>query len=336
MTLRIGILGTARIARSFMAGIAPSSLVKVTAVGSREAAKAEAFARELGIARHYGSYEALLEDPEVDAVYNALPNSLHAQWSIRATQAKKHVLCEKPLAASVLEARAMFESARRNGVHLLEGFPYRAQPHSRKLRELLGAGVIGQLNLVQSSFGFTIADAANIRLRADLAGGALMDGGAYPVSLVRMVAGQRAARVMAVARWTQSGVDGALTATYEFQSGLLAQISCSFSQSPHRHALIVGTEGAIQTTYMNHGPPKGPAVLLVKRGTGWTTDFEPIEVPATNGFLAEAESFARLVGGEVEAWTGATPEESVDIMLMIEGALLSARSGGPVDLESLL
>ncbi|HEY4212786.1 MAG TPA: Gfo/Idh/MocA family oxidoreductase [Steroidobacteraceae bacterium] len=336
MTLRIGILSTARIARTFVANVAPSKLVHVTAVASRDARKAEAFARELGIPKHHGSYEALLQDPEVDAVYNPLPNSLHAEWSIRATQAKKHVLCEKPLASSVTEAVAMFESARQNCVHLAEGYPYRAQPHSLKLRELLAAGTIGTVNLVQSSFGFTMSDSTNIRLNAALGGGALLDGGAYPISLVRMVANARPARVMAVAQWMAGGVDRAVAATYEFQSGLVAQISCSFSQEPHRQALIVGTQGAIQTTYMNHAPPKGPAILLIKRGGGWTTDYEPLEVPAGNGFFAEAESFARLVQAGAGGWTGVTPEESIDIMMMIEGALLSARSGRPVDLESLL
>ena len=333
--LRIGILSTARIARAFIAGVAPSDLVKVTAVASRDTVKAERFARELGITRHYGSYEALLADREIDAIYNPLPNSLHAEWSIRATQAGKHVLCEKPLAASANEAVAMFESARQHGVHLVEGYPYRAQPHCAKLRELLGAGAIGEVRLIQASFGFTMADAANIRLDPGLAGGALMDAGSYPVSLIGMVANQRPTRVTAVARWADTGVDRTLAATLEFESELLAQISCSFATAPYRHALIVGTEGAIQTAFPNHAPPRGSAVVLLKRGTSWSTDFEPIEVPATDGFRAEAESFARLLNGDEDGWSGATPEESIDIMLTLDATRLSAQTGRPVYLETV-
>jgi len=172
--LRIGILGAANIARSFVAGVKPSERVTVSAVASRDAEKARAFAREFSVARHFGSYETLLADREIDAVYIPLPNSLHAEWSIRAAGAGKHVLCEKPLSATAGEARAMFDAARRHGVHLVEGYPYRAQPQTLKLRELLDAGVIGEVRLIQASFGFTLGAGENIRLSPQLAGGALM------------------------------------------------------------------------------------------------------------------------------------------------------------------
>ena len=205
--LRIGILGTANIARSFVRAVQQSQRVSITAVASRDARKAETFAQETGIARHFGSYEDLLADRAIDAVYNPLPNSLHAAWSIAAVRAGKHVLCEKPLAAGAAEARSMFEAARLHGVHLVEAYPYLAQPQTLKLRELLKDGAIGDVRLIQASFGFTINDSGNIRLNPQLAGGALMDAGVYPLSLIRIIAGRRAAPVQAAARWTQAGQD---------------------------------------------------------------------------------------------------------------------------------
>ena len=231
----------------FHPGVSTSKRVTVSAIASRDDAKARAFAREFAIARHFGSYQALLADRDTDAVYIPLPNSLHAEWSIAAVRAGKHVLCEKPLSATAAEARAMFDAARRHGVHLVEGFPYRAQPQTRKLRELLEAGVIGEVRLIQAAFGFSLGTGENIRLNPRLAGGALMDVGAYPVSLARMVARSRPTRVHASAHWA-GGVDRTLAATLQFSSGLLAQINCSFSTCLHRHALIAGSNGVIRTT----------------------------------------------------------------------------------------
>ena len=265
--LRLGILGTANIARSFVRAVADSTRVAVVAVASRDEAKAGGFAGEFAIARHFGSYQALLADPDIDAVYIPLPNSLHAEWSIAAVNAGKHVLCEKPLAATAAQARAMFDAARRNGVHLVEGYPYRAQPQTLKLREMLDAGVIGEVRLIQAAFGFTLAAGENIRLNPQLAGGVLMDVGAYTVSLVRMAAKSLPIRVHAVARW-DGGVDRTLAATLEFASGLLAQINCSFDTCLHRQALIAGSNGVIQTTYLNHTASAAEAVLGLRIGTG--------------------------------------------------------------------
>ena len=205
--LRIGILGAAKIARAFCDGVRPSPKVVVTAVASRDAAKGKAFALESGIPQVHATYESLLSDPAIDAIYNPLPNNLHAQWSIRAAEAGKHVLCEKPLATSAADARAMFEAARRHAVYLVEAYPYRAQPQTLKMRELLNAKAIGRVQLVQAAFGFPLTDAANIRMDPALAGGALMDAGCYPVSLVRTIAGERPSRVHAMAKWAPSGVD---------------------------------------------------------------------------------------------------------------------------------
>ena len=331
--LRIGILSTARIARSFVEALRQSKRVTVAAVASRDVGKAAAFALELGIGRHFGSYAELLADGDIDAVYVPLPNSLHAEWSIAAARAGKHVLCEKPLAASAAEARAMFEAARRYGVQLVEAYPYLAQPQILKLRELLQDGAIGPARLIQASFGFTLTDPGNIRLNPQLAGGALMDVGVYPVSLIRIVAGQRPVRVQATAHWTQGsedaarGVDSALAATLEFADGLLAQVSCSFGSALHRQALIVGSAGVIQTTFPNHTSAQQPGVLSVRWGNGPKAVDGQLESAPINGFLAEAESFEGLVREGPARWTGASATESIDIMMTLEALLRSARSG---------
>ncbi len=330
--LRIGILGAAKIARLFIEGVRPSQKIVVTAVASRDLERAKAFARETGIGKVHPTYEALLADPDVDAIYNPLPNNLHAAWSIRAVDAGKHVLCEKPLATSAADARAMFDAASRNNVYLVEAYPYRAQPQTLKMRELLTAKAIGRLQSVQASFGFLLEDASNIRMNPALAGGALMDAGCYPISLVRGVAGERPVRVSALARWSESGVDVSMVASLEFASGLLAQISCSFATARHRYAFIAGDAGSIRTTYLNDTSTAFPPVLEVKRGTGWDAQPEFVESAATNGFLAEADAFHDLVMHGWRQWSGASPEESIDIAVTLEALAASARQHSVVEI----
>ena len=330
--LGLGILGAARIARSFIAGVAPSMSVRVVAVASRDAARAAQFAADTGVGRWHGSYESLIADPDVEAVYVPLPNGLHAEWAIRALHAGKHVLCEKPLAATHAEAAAMFAAARRAGRVLVEGFPYLAQPHALKLRQLVAAGEIGRLQTIQAAFGFTLADRANIRFDAALGGGALLDVGVYPISLVRVLVGARPWRVHAVARWDIGGVDETLVATLEHADGPLAQISCGFAASAHRYAVIAGTAGVLRTTYPNTPPAGQPGIVEIKRGVAADLDYESIQVPALNGFRAEAESFERLLRAGPDHWSGATAAESLDIMATLDAVLASARSGRPVEL----
>jgi predicted dehydrogenase len=309
-----------------------SKRVTIRAVASRDAAKAHAFAQEFSIARSFASYESLLADREIDAVYIPLPNSLHAEWSIRAARAGKHVLCEKPLSTTAAEARAMFDAADRHGVRLVEGYPYRAQPQTLKMRELLAAGVIGEVRLIQASFGFTLGEGQNIRLNPQLAGGALMDIGAYPLSLVRMIAKARPTEVHAVAEWAASGVDRAMAATLVFASGLIAQVLCSFSTCVHRRALIAGSNGVIETSFLNHTETPAETAFELRVGTGKNAPRSTVETSPVNGFLAEAESFERYVRGGADDWSGATAQESIDTMTMIEAIRTSARGAGTVDI----
>ena len=330
--LRIGVLGAAAIARDFAGALRESTSVNIVAVASRTLPKAQAFAAEFGISRAFDTYEALLTDPDVTAVYIPLPNSLHAEWTLRAIAAGKHVLCEKPLATSPADARAMFAAAKQRGVCLVEAYPYLAQPQTRKLRELLRERAVGELKLIHAHFGFTVGSLSNIRLDPALGGGALMDAGCYPTSLVRVIAGQLPRRVHAIARWGDTDVDRSLVATLDFSSGLLAQISCSFDTAMHRRASIAGSDGIIETTYWNNTSAERAPTLLLKRGTSWTATFETIMTEAINGLRAEAEDFAHLLSDGWSAWPGATERESIDIALMLDAIARSARVGTPVDI----
>lgn len=327
--LRIGILSTANIGRHFVAGVQGSETVKIVAVASRQSASAQAFADKNAIPRALDSYEALLADPEVEAIYNPLPNSLHAEWTIRALAAGKHVLCEKPIAVTAADARAMFAAADRAGRLLYEAFPYRSQPQTHALAKLVSSGEIGRPRLIQASFGFPVANPANIRLDPALGGGALLDAGSYAVSLVRLLAGELPSRVSAFARFTDRGVDQSLVANLEFPSGLLAQAACTFGTGIYRRALIACEDGVIQTDFLNHLTEAEPGQLLVSRG-GWEQKTEALRFEPLNGFRAEAESFATAVRQGPSAWNGIGAVESVEVMQMLEAIITSAKEGRSV------
>lgn len=336
--LRIGILGCANIARQFTRDVQPSAAVKIVAVASRNADTAAAFASAQGIARHHASYEALLSDPEVDAVYIPLPNSLHAEWAIKAAEQGKHVLCEKPLALGRAEAQAMFDAARRNRVMLLEAYPWWFQPQTGELLALLQGGAIGELRSVQASFGFTVGNPqTNIRLKPELGGGALLDAGSYTLSLIRLVMGGAPQRVMADATWSESGVDISLMATLHFADGRRAQLSCAMDTANHRRATIMGTQGTIETEYLNHtsdgpGHPWGylPSQLRVRRGIANSIPFEDIRAASGSGFRFAAEAFAKVVAEQDFDAIERAAAASLDIAATLEAIARSAREGRPV------
>ena len=351
--LRIGILGCANIARAFSRDVAHSPAVKVVAVASRSQATADAFAQAQGIPRALGSYEALLADPAVDAIYLPLPNSLHAEWAIAAAAHGKHVLCEKPLALGLAQARAMFAAARQHGVMLLEAYPYWFQPQTGDLVALLQAGAIGTVRSVQASFGFNLAQpAGNIRMDPGLGGGALLDAGSYPLSLIRLAMGQAPVQVRADGRWAGSGpadsVDIAMTATLRFADGRCAQMSCAMDTGLHRHAQIVGSTGVIETEYLNHtadpraqaaGPhPQGflPSLMRLRRGGLPPQPFETVLSAGGSGFRFAAEAFARVVAQRDFAAIDRAAAASLDIAATLEALAISAREEGrAVDLPAV-
>ncbi|HVZ99806.1 MAG TPA: Gfo/Idh/MocA family oxidoreductase [Caulobacterales bacterium] len=329
MSLRIGILGTARIARSFCEGLRGSEKVEVAAIASRRQDSADAFAREMGIGKAYASYDALLADDTIAAIYNPLPHGLHRQWCVRAASARKHVLCEKPFGLNADDVLAIQAAARANGVHIVEAYPYLAQPQTQKLRALVREGAIGKLRLIVGTFSFNLTKPDDIRLDPALGAGALYDVGCYVVSFTRVLAGARPVRVSAAADFYARGGDRTLAATLEHGDGLLAQISCSFATQHTRYALIMGEDGVIETNFWNHTNAKFPALLRIKRGN-LPHEWETLTAPETNGFRAEAESFADLIaGGE---WSGATAQESLDIAQALDGIRESAEKRAPVQL----
>ena len=330
--LNIGILGAANIAKLFVEAVRSSANVRVRAVASRDPARAETFAKALDVPVVHASYDDMLADPAIDAIYNPLPNNLHAEWSIRSARARKHVLCEKPLCLTSAEATAMFAAAEANGVYLVEGYPYRCQPQTIALRQLLKDRAIGNLQTLHASFGFKLEDRSNIRFDPALGGGSLMDAGSYPVSMIRTIAGERPLKVHAMARWVDNGVDQTMVGSIEHANGLLAQFSCSFSTARHRRATIVGDNGTINTTYFNDTSAAMPPQIQLTRGVGWDAPKETLDFPAMSGFLAEAEAFAALVKNGWSAWPGATPEESRDIVRTLEALKESAQTGRAVTL----
>jgi predicted dehydrogenase len=336
--LRLGILGCANIAKQFVRDVAGCPAVHITAVASRDLHKAQNFAQTFGIAKAVGSYEALIEDPLLDALYVPLPNSMHAAWCIQALQAGKHVLCEKPLALSLIEARAMFDTARRHHVMLLEAYPYWFQPQTRDLLAQLHPSVIGTIRSMQASFGFTVGNPeTNIRLQPNLGGGALLDAGSYPLSLIRLVMGCAPSQVIAQAQWAPSGVDINTMATLIYADGRRAQMSCAMDSANHRRATIVGSHGTVETEYLNHTSdththPWGylPSQLRVRQGIANTVAFEEIHSPSGSGFRFAAEAFAKVVREKDVRAIDRAAQASLDIAATLEAIAHSARTGLPV------
>jgi D-xylose 1-dehydrogenase (NADP+, D-xylono-1,5-lactone-forming) len=289
--MKWGLLSTANINRKLLEGVRGTDEATVVAVASRERSRAEQFAREHGIERALGSYEELLEDPEVEAIYNPLPNSLHVPWAVRALDAGKHVLCEKPLTRRPAEVEEAFAAAERAGRLLMEAFMWRHHPQTRRLRELLDEGIIGRLRLIRASFSFPLRDPEDIRLAGELNGGALMDVGCYCLSGSRFVAGAEPERVSAEQVIGGKGVDIALSATLRFPDDVLAQFDCGLSVG-HRHELeAIGEEGSLYLADPWHG--RSPGIRLT-RGD----EVEAIEIADANPYSHQLENFARAVRGE--------------------------------------
>jgi predicted dehydrogenase len=320
--VRWGFLSTARINRRILAAAEKTDRAEVVAVASREADRAEAYAVEHGIARSHGSYEALLEDPEVDAVYIALPNSLHVEWSVRALAAGKHVLCEKPLTRSPGEAEEAFDAAERAGRVLMEAFMWRHSPQTAKLAQLVEGGVIGELQLVRATFSFPLEGRRNIRLEPALGGGALMDVGAYCVSAVRLLAGEPE-RVYGEQVIGDSGVDILFTGVLRFPRGVLAEIDAGM-YLPRRDGLeAVGTEGSLVI------PDPWLAqrlVLHLRRGESR----EEIALPPADPYRLELENMCAAISGEAPPLLGR--EDAIGQARALEALYESADKGTPVTL----
>jgi xylose dehydrogenase (NAD/NADP) len=282
-----GVLSTARINRLVLEGARESELVDVVAVASRDPARAQAFAAEYDIPVVHGSYEALLEDPAVEAVYIPLPNSMHVEWSVRALDAGKHVLCEKPLAARTEDAEQAFDAAERAGRLLSEAFMYRHHPQTRRLAELVADGVVGEPRIVCASFSFLLDDPADVRMLAALAGGSLMDVGCYCVSGARFIAGAEPERVFGEAV-VRDAVDVRFTGTLRFPGDLLAHFHCGFDL-PARHDLeVIGPEGSLFLADPWHC--REPGIELRREGA-----VEQISIEPANSYRLELDDMSEAI-----------------------------------------
>jgi D-xylose 1-dehydrogenase (NADP+, D-xylono-1,5-lactone-forming) len=291
LSLRWGILSTANITKKLLGSGHDQEFV---AVASRDLARGEAFAREHGLARAHGSYEALLADPEVDAIYNPLPNSLHVEWSIQALQAGKHVLCEKPMSRRPEDVERAFDVAEREGMVLEEAFMWRHHPQLARARELLAAGDVGELRVIRAAFAFNARDPDDIRLQAPLDGGGLMDVGCYCVSGCRALASAEPVRAYAeYVPGGNGGVDIALAATLRFPGDVVAHFDCGLSYLGGDQLEAVGSEGSLFLDDPWHGRE---AVIELRRGGA----IERIETGPANSYALELADFEAAVRGERE------------------------------------
>jgi len=317
--LRWGVLSTADIARrKVIPGIQKADRCEVVAIASRDADRGRRVAGELNVPTAYTSYEALLADPEVDAVYIPLPNHLHAEWTIAAAEAGKHVLCEKPIALSYVEAGRMIEACDAAGVRLMEAFMYRLHPSWLAVRELVAGGRIGQLLAVQSWFSFFNDDPTNIRNIHAYGGGALMDVGCYCVNLSRMLFGSEPISVQAaMTRDPASGVDIVTNAILEFDAGV-ATFGCSIRAEPDQRVDVYGTEGRISVGIPFNIPADRPTQVFVAAGGNppvapavETLSFEPADP-----YTVQAQRFAEAILDGLP--TPTPPEDAVATMRVIE------------------
>jgi D-xylose 1-dehydrogenase (NADP+, D-xylono-1,5-lactone-forming) len=289
MPLRWGILSTANITDKLLDSGTDQEFV---AVGSRDGERAEAYAREKGIARAHGSYEALLADPDVDAIYNPLPNSLHVEWSIRALEAGKHVLCEKPVTRHPEDVDRVFDVAEREGRVLAEAYMWRHHPQVARARELLDSGAIGDLRVIRAAFAYLQSNPDDIRMQASLDGGGLMDVGCYCVSGCRTLSGAEPERAFADHAVGGHGVDVSLSATLRFPGDVLAHFDCGLSYTGGGSLQAVGTEGSFSLRDPWHG---NDAVIELRRGDG---SVESIETGPANSYALELADFEAAVRGE--------------------------------------
>ncbi len=289
MAVKWGILSTADINRKLLAGAAESEEVDVVAVGSRDLGRAQEFARTFGIDRAYGTYDELLADPDVEAVYIPLPNTMHSEWSIRSLEAGKHVLCEKPFSRHIADVERAFDAAEATGLHLSEAFMYRHHPQTARLVDLVTSGVIGELRVIRSAFSYSLYDAGNIRLRTDVEGGALMDVGCYCVSGSRLLGGEPES-VVGAAHIGSSGTDWVFTGLMRFPGDVVAMFDCGTSL-PNRDELeAIGTEGSLFLDDPWHC--QSPVIELRRDGA-----VEHIEVAAANPYRLELEDMNAAIRG---------------------------------------
>jgi len=324
--VRWGILGTAKIAlEKVIPAMRGSTLAQVVAIASRDISKARAAASRSGIPRGYGSYQELIDDPDIEAIYNPLPNHLHVPWSIRAAEQGKHVLCEKPIALTAREARELLEARDRTGVQIGEAFMVRTHPQWLKVKEIIASGRIGELRLIAGHFSYYRRDADDIRSRVEWGGGALMDVGCYPITLARWLFGAEPTEVVGlIERDPDMKVDRLTSGLLRFERGQ-ATFSCATQLVAYQTMQILGTTGRIAVRIPFSAPPFDEYRVFVDDGSDWAgSGIETIAFPPVNPYTLQADRFSEAIRG-----VGSVPvslEDAMGNMAVIDALFRSAES----------
>ncbi|MCQ4085252.1 Gfo/Idh/MocA family protein [Saccharibacillus sp. JS10] len=321
--LRWGVVGTAAIAEhAFIPATQQSELGLVQAIASRDESKAQEMAQRLGIERYYGSYEQLIDDPDIDALYIPLPNHLHREWAIRGAQAGKHILCEKPASLNTQETIEMVEACRENGVCFAEAFMYRYSDKHRRVREIMDSGEIGDIRFMRGVFNYcTPDDTGNVRFHQAMGGGSIYDIGVYPISAARMIMQSEPLWASAHAFFSpeHDHVDMAASGLLAFPGGISLMFECSMWAYNRSFFEITGTKGRIELPFM-FGWRENPQIIV-------DTDQEHREekIHGINHYILQSDHFARAVFGEQELPYSA--EDAVHNMKLVEACIRSAREG---------
>jgi predicted dehydrogenase len=321
--VRWGVLSTAKIgALKVIPGLQRGAYCVVTAIASRDAATAQAAAKKLGIPKAYGSYEALLADPDVDAIYNPLPNHLHVSWSLRAIEAGKHVLCEKPIALTSGEGQELVDAARRRPeLKVMEAFMYRHHPQWQQAKEIVRIGGIGQARTIQTFFSYFNDDPADIRNDAAIGGGGLLDIGCYAISLSRFVFDAEPRRVIGLVEFDPNfKIDRLASAILDFGERT-STFTCSTQLVPYQRVNIFGTQGRVEIEIPFNAPPDRPCRLTHE----YRGESRLIEIATCDQYTIQGDLFSKAI---LEDLTVPTPiDDSVANMRVIEAIVESGRSG---------
>jgi len=322
-----GVLSTAGIGvRKTIPGMQLGQWSEVVAIASRDGKKAESVARKLRIPKAYWSYEELLADPDIEAIYNPLPNHLHVPWSIKAAEAGKHVLCEKPIGLSVADAKALLDVRNRTGVKIGEAFMVRTHPQWLRTRDLIRSGRIGDLRSITGFFSYFNRDAANIRNVLDWGGGGLMDIGCYPINTSRFIFGEEPSRVIGlVERDPEFQTDRLVSAILDFPAGQ-SIFTCSMQLVPYQRMQFLGTKGRIELEIPFNAPNERPCRIHIDDGrdvfgSGITTE----SIPTCDQYTIQGDAFSRAIRGEGEV--PVPLEDAIQNMAVMEAIFRSAETG---------
>jgi predicted dehydrogenase len=329
--VRWGVLSTASIGvRKVLPAMQQGKFSEVVAIASRDLGKARETASKLGIAKAYGSYEELVEDPEIDAIYNPLPNQLHVPWTIKAAEAGKHVLCEKPISLTVAEAESLLKVRERTSVKIGEAFMIRSHPQWLRMKALIDEGRIGQLRAVMGAFSYFNVDPKNIRNNVESGGGALYDIGCYCIQAARYAFGAEPKRVVGcIDRDPKMQIDRLTSAILEFSGGQ-SVFTCSTQFVPYQRVQFFGTKGRIEIEIPFNAPMDRPTRIFVDGGDLFGGDRVSEEFPVCDQYTLQGDAFSKAILDDTEV--PVSLEEAIRNMKVIEAIFRSAASGGWVGL----